>query len=458
MINKVQFEYNKNNNLSDSEYISVKEFIGKNAYRPLKIDILNLKINNFSKSKISKKKNGIITSFSANSHEGIFRNYNEDRINIILNIKKPKNYNSNLKGKWPKVSYFSIFDGHNGKKCAEFLKENLHLFIINDDNFPNNVNDAIKNGFKKAENEFFKKYHLLHFFDDENNENNNEKNNENNNEYINENKIKNNKDNQIENNKENNKENQIENNKENKSENQNENNKENNNKKYKLEDLNIEKSGSCILITIIIESKIYIANLGDSRIIMSENNGKKITQISNDHKPNDINEKKRIIKNGGKIYQSKIPIINEKKENKIILGPYRVIPSKLSVSRTIGDFEHKNKKFGGNNKIIISEPDIFYFDIKNNDIDFFILGCDGIFDLLKNKDIIKSVWNIFHFFSNQNIHFKSGKAVDFILKSAMARNTFDNVSCILICFKEFDNLNNENFDNNFCNYHFFFRV
>ena len=56
MINKVQFEYNKNNNLSDSEYISVKEFIGKNAYRPLKIDILNLKINNFSKSKISKKK------------------------------------------------------------------------------------------------------------------------------------------------------------------------------------------------------------------------------------------------------------------------------------------------------------------------------------------------------------------------------------------------------------------
>ena len=191
---------------------------------------------------------------------------------------------------------------------------------------------------------------------------------------------------------------------------------------------------------------------------MSENNGKKITQISNDHKPNEINEKKRIIKNGGKIYQSKIPIINEKKENKIILGPYRVIPSKLSVSRTIGDFEYKNKKFGGNNKIIISEPDIFYFDIKNNDIDFFILGCDGIFDLLKNKDIIKSVWNIFNFFSNQNIHFKSGKAVDFILKSAMARNTFDNVSCILICFKEFDNLNNDNFDNNFCNYHFFFRV
>ena len=92
MINKVQFEYNKNNNLSNAEYISVKEFIGKNAYRPLKIDILNLKINNFSKSKISKKKNGIITSFSANSHEGIFRDYNEDKINIIINIKKPNNY------------------------------------------------------------------------------------------------------------------------------------------------------------------------------------------------------------------------------------------------------------------------------------------------------------------------------------------------------------------------------
>ena len=404
MINKIQFEYNKNNNLTDSEYISIKEFIGKNAFRPLKIDILNLKIKNFSKSKITKKKNGIITSFSANSHEGIFRNYNEDKLNIILNIKKPKNYNSNLKGKWPKVSFFSIFDGHNGEKCAEFLKENLHLFIINDDNFPNNIFDAIKNGFKKAENEFFKKYNLLHYFNNENNENN-ENNNENN-------------------------------------------NKENN---IKIEDLNIEKSGSCVLLTIIIDSKIYIANLGDSRIIMSEKNGKKITQITNDHKPNEINEKKRILKNGGKIYQSKIPIINEKKENKIIIGPYRIIPSKLSVSRTIGDFEYKNNKFGGNNKIIISEPDIFVFDIKNNDIDFLILGCDGIFDLLNNKDIIKSVWNIFHFFSNQNIHFKSGKAVDFILKSAMARNTFDNVSCILICFKDFDDLNIENIDKNFIN-------
>ncbi len=39
-------------------------------------------------------------------------------------------------------------------------------------------------------------------------------------------------------------------------------------------------------------------------------------------------------------------------------APYRVYPGKLSVSRTIGDMEAKLPKFGGNPKVVISEPDI----------------------------------------------------------------------------------------------------
>ena len=55
------------------------------------------------------------------------RNYNEDRVSIILNIMKPQNRKDE---KWPKCSFFGVYDGHGGVKCADFLRDNLHLFLI----------------------------------------------------------------------------------------------------------------------------------------------------------------------------------------------------------------------------------------------------------------------------------------------------------------------------------------
>jgi serine/threonine protein phosphatase PrpC len=47
----------------------------------------------------------------------------------------------------------------------------------------------------------------------------------------------------------------------------------------------------------------YIANVGDSRAVMSKNGGKDIVELTTDHKPNHPNEKKRITESGGKVYQ-----------------------------------------------------------------------------------------------------------------------------------------------------------
>ena len=49
---------------------------------------------------------------------------------------------------------------------------------------------------------------------------------------------------------------------------------------------------------------VYVANVGDSRAIMSAQNGQKLFILSRDHKPNEDVEKTRIIDKGGKIYQT----------------------------------------------------------------------------------------------------------------------------------------------------------
>lgn len=47
----------------------------------------------------------------------------------------------------------------------------------------------------------------------------------------------------------------------------------------------------------------YVANVGDSRAVMSGSGGSRVFTLSRDHKPTDEIEQKRIIECGGKIYQ-----------------------------------------------------------------------------------------------------------------------------------------------------------
>lgn len=63
-----------------------------------------------------------------------------------------------------------------------------------------------------------------------------------------------------------------------------------------------DKSGSCAIIVLIVESECYVANVGDSRAIMSADNGKKLFLLSRDHRPDQEFENKRIHENNGSIY------------------------------------------------------------------------------------------------------------------------------------------------------------
>ena len=72
---------------------------------------------------------GLIKSYAANTNQGIIREYNEDRVSIILNILKPKS-KAHLNIEWPQICFFGVFDGHGGAACADYLRDNLHNFIV----------------------------------------------------------------------------------------------------------------------------------------------------------------------------------------------------------------------------------------------------------------------------------------------------------------------------------------
>lgn len=120
-------------------------------------------------------------------------------------------------------------------------------------------------------------------------------------------------------------------------------------------------------------------------------------------------------------------------------GPVRVYPGRLSVSRSFGDVEAKLERFGGNPNVLIATPEIKAFKVKREH-DFIVMGCDGIFDRLSNKECIAAVWNGARDLPKYNpttssIHQFAGIAVDYIIKNSMLRRTLDNVTVLVIAFK-----------------------
>jgi protein phosphatase 2C family protein 2/3 len=195
-----------------------------------------------------------------------------------------------------------------------------------------------------------------------------------------------------------------------------------------------DQSGSCGIIAMIQKNKCIIANVGDSRLVIYKNNS--IFFCTEDHKPGSDIEKERIIKAGGKIYQtpSLWPLYQNGKEIEI---PWRVLPGRLSVSRTFGDIEAKDEKFGGNKNVVVALPDITEIEL-NEDFNLIVLGCDGIFDVLSNEEILECIKivlkekNINEINEETNISELCGEFAGMIIKSALAKDSFDNVSCIVI--------------------------
>ncbi|EGR27968.1 hypothetical protein IMG5_185510 [Ichthyophthirius multifiliis] len=180
-----------------------------------------------------------------------------------------------------------------------------------------------------------------------------------------------------------------------------------------LQDNNYVDSGSAGIITFIFGNKIITSNTGDCRAILSRNG--QAVQLSVDHKPYLESERERILNAGGTVDSGRV--------NK-----------KLAVSRAFGDFVFK-KEQTGDKDIIIATPDVRIWDIDFLQDEFIVMGCDGLFDIYSNQEIINMVRErLTEYPITEQDPQKVARqlCLDAVNQSKLQRRGSDNVSVIII--------------------------
>ena len=166
------------------------------------------------------------------------------------------------------------------------------------------------------------------------------------------------------------------------------------------------------------KKKLFFANAGDSRVVICK---KGVAEAkSEDHKPEMESEKKRIYKAEGWISDGRVK-------------------GNLNLTRGFGDLEYKqNKNLKPEEQIITANPDIKVVDF-TTDLDFAIIGCDGIWDCLQNQEACDFVSKKL----KENPDIKISKIVEEMLDNIVAKDLYnetgvgcDNMTCIVIVFKK----------------------
>ena len=143
---------------------------------------------------------------------------------------------------------------------------------------------------------------------------------------------------------------------------------------------------------------LWIVNVGDSRAVLCDRNGKAI-QLSVDHKPNLPEEKKRIEKLGGKIAFDGVD--------------WRV--KSLSLSRAFGDLDCC--------PYVTHLPNIYKHKLSSKD-KYIILACDGLWDALDNQQAVDYI---------RNLHFSNfeGNYAKNLADYAYEKGSYDNITVIV---------------------------
>lgn len=163
-------------------------------------------------------------------------------------------------------------------------------------------------------------------------------------------------------------------------------------------------TGCTACVVLITPTKIYTANAGDSRGVLSRKGH--ALPLSSDHKPENELQRKRIQAAGGQIINGRVN-------------------GGLNLSRSFGDFNYKKSKGKGwEDNLIICKPDISEV-ARGPDDQFIILGCDGIWQKYVNdsQPMVTRIGNERKTGSDGQLILKN------LLDSLLARQTSEETGC-----------------------------
>jgi serine/threonine protein phosphatase PrpC len=120
---------------------------------------------------------------------------------------------------------------------------------------------------------------------------------------------------------------------------------------------------------VITPSHVICASVGDSRCVVGSTTTGVTTALTEDHKPENIEEKIRIEKAGAFVAQDRVN-------------------GELAMSRALGDFRYKRSvELKTHEHPVICYPDVAVHKRSGRKDEVLVLACDGVFDVMTNAEV-----------------------------------------------------------------------
>nr|XP_043639580.1 probable protein phosphatase 2C 2 [Erigeron canadensis] len=169
-----------------------------------------------------------------------------------------------------------------------------------------------------------------------------------------------------------------------------------------------EYCGTTALTVLILGRRLILANAGDCRAVLCKKGV--AVQMSQDHRPSCLQEKKRVEELGGFF------------EDGYLNG-------ELAVTRALGDWHMK--KSSPNSSPLIAEPEVKQMMLSEDD-EFMIIGCDGIWDVMSNQEAVALVQR------QLRQHNDPQRSAKELIDHALRLHTSDNLTAIVVCFSSYN--------------------
>ncbi|XP_057968324.1 probable protein phosphatase 2C 27 [Malania oleifera] len=256
------------------------------------------------------------------------RNHMEDTHICIADIAK--NFGGNILNE-EAISFYGVFDGHGGKAAAHFVRDHLPRIIVEDADFPLELEKVVTRSFMKTDAAFAKSCSLESSL----------------------------------------------------------------------------SSGTTALTAMIFGRSLLVANAGDCRAVLSRL-GVGI-EMSKDHRPCCIKEKRRVESLGGYIDDG-------------------YLNGQLGVTRALGDWHLEGmKEIGEGAGPLIAEPELKLQTLTKED-EFLIIGSDGIWDVFTSQNAVD--------FARRRLleHNDVRVCCKEVVEEAIKRGAIDNLTVVMVCF------------------------